>query len=443
MLLQADDLREGMMIDQVFTCSRVRARLRASTFGGVVDEYVRQLQARGYARVTIRTLLGGLEHFGSWLRDQGLTPAAVSRDLAHSFLHRHLPKCRCAPPSPTEIRIVRPALNYLLRLLHNQGSSGARAGGRLRSAAALASHDCTESIAAVLDAYRGHLREAHGLADATARARAYFARKFMERAFGRGPMRWDALTPEDVTAFVTDYAKRWRPNSTGAVVASLRSFLRYLQTRGWCDPVLVAAVPRLPKWRLAQLPRVMSEEQLDSFLAAFDRSTAVGQRDYAMALCQSDLGLRACEVAALRLDDIDWRSAVLRVPAGKVGRERELPLAVRVGRAIADYLRHGRPATRDRHVFVRHRMLCGTPVNTAVIQTAMQRGYLRVPGCEHWAGTHALRHTAATRLHRRGAKLKEVADLLGHRSLDTTAVYTKVDLPRLAAVALPWPEATP
>ena len=98
---------------------------------------------------------------------------------------------------------------------------------------------------------------------------------------------------------------------------------------------------------------------------------------------------------------------------------------------------------RDRHVFVRHRPLCGTPVNTAVIQTAMQRGYLRVPGCEHWAGTHALRHTAATRLHRRGAKLKEVADLLGHRSLDTTAVYTKVDLPRLAAVALPWPEATP
>ena len=82
-------------------------------------------------------------------------------------------------------------------------------------------------------------------------------------------------------------------------------------------------------------------------------------------------------------------------------------------------------------------------MNTAVIQTAMQRGYLRVPGCEHWAGTHALRHTAATRLHRRGARLKEVADLLGHRSLDTTAVYTKVDLPRLAAVALPWPEATP
>src|SRR5262249_22017940 len=139
--------------------------------------------------------------------------------------------------------------------------------------------------------------------------------------------------------------------------------------------------------------------------------------------------------------DLDWRSAVLRVPAGKVSRERELPLTARAGRAMAEYLRHGRPTTQGRHVFVRHRPLCGTPVNTAVIQGAMQRAYARVPGCEHWAGTHALRHRAATRLPRRGARLKEIADLLGHQSLDTTVVSTKVDLPRLAAVALPWPEA--
>ena len=414
--------------------------IRASTFCGILDRYVGQLQARGYVRVTIRTLLSAVEHFGSWLRDQGLTPAAVSRELVHSFLHRHLPKCRCAPPSPTEIRVVRPALNNLWRLMRDREPARVPDGTRLRSASGPVL-DCPEPIAAVLDTYRRHLREVHGLAEGTARSRTYYARKFLERTFGRRPLRWDALAPGDVTAFVTDYAKRWRPSSTGVVVTSLRSFLRYLQTRGWCDPVLVAAVPRLPKWRLSQIPRVMSEQQFTAFLAAFDRSTAIGRRDYAMALCQAELGLRACEVAALRLEDLDWRSAVLRIPAGKVGRERELPLAERAGRAIADYLRHGRPATRGRQVFVRHRPLSGTPVNTAVIQTAVQRAYARVPGCEHWTGTHALRHTAATRLHRRGAKLKEVADLLGHRSLDTTVVYTKVDLPRLSAVALPWPEA--
>jgi len=428
------------MIDEVFTCPRVRVRLRQSTFCGVLDEYVRQLQMRGYARGTIRNCLGAVEHFGWWLRKQGLAPTAVSQDLVHSFLHRHLPRCRCAPPSPTEVRVVRPALNYLLRLMRHGERPEARAGVRLRSASDPAPPDCPEPIAAVLDAYCGHLREVHGLAAATARSHVYFARKFLERTFGRRPLRWDALAPGDVTAFVADYAKRWRPSSVGVVVVALRSFLRYLQTRGQCDPVLVAVLPRLPKWRLAQVPRVMSEEQLDAFLAAFDRSTATGQRDYAMALCQAELGLRACEVAALRLDDLNWRSATLRIPAGKVARERELPLAARTGRAIADYLRQGRPAARCRHVFVRHRSLCGTPVNTSVIQGAMQRAYAQVPGCERWAGTHALRHTAATRLHRRGAKLKEVADLLGHRSLDTTAIYTKVDLPRLAAVALPWPE---
>jgi len=437
---QANDLREGMMIDQVFTCSRVRARLREGAFGGVIDEYARQLQGRGYARSTIRNALGAVEHFGSWLRGQGLAPSAVSRERVHSFLHVHLPRCRCAPPSPTEVRDVRPALNYLLRLLRDREPSAAPPGARLRTTSGPTPPDCAEPIAAVLGAYRGYLREVGGLADATTRARAYFARKFLERKFGRRPLRWSTLTPGDVTAFVTDYTKRWQPTSARAAADSLRSFLRYLQTRGWCDPVLVAAVPRLPRWRLARVPRVMSEDQLDAFLAAFDRPTAVERRDHAMALCQAELGLRAGEVAALRLEDLDWRAAVLRVPACKVRRERELPLAARAGRAVADYLRRGRPATRDRHVFVRHRLLDGTPVNTAVIQTAMRRAYARVPGCEDWAGTHALRHTAATRLHRRGARLKEVADLLGHRSLDTTAIYTKVDLPRLAAVALPWPE---
>lgn len=429
------------MIDHVFKCPRVRARLRGSTFGSVLDEYVRQLQARGYARSTIRNSLGAVEHFGSWLRNQGLATGAVSRERVHSFLHRHLPKCRCARPSSTEIRLVRPALNYLLRMMHAPQQSPARAGVRLRSDDRPAPLDCPEQIAGVLDSFRGHLRETRGLSENTARIRAYYARTFLERKFGHRPLRWNALTPRDVRAFITDYTKRWKPSSAGVVVASLRSFLRFLQTRGWCDPVLVAVLPRLAKWRLSHVPRVMSEEQLSAFLAAFDQSTATGRRDYAMALCQADLGLRACEVAALRLDDLDWRSATLRIPAGKVGRERELPLAVRVGPAIANYLRHGRPTTSGRHVFVRHRPLCGTPVNTAVIQTAMQRAYARVPGCEDWAGTHALRHTAATRLHRRGAKLKEVADLLGHQSLDTTAIYTKVDLPRLAAVALPWPEA--
>ena len=162
-----------------------------------------------------------------------------------------------------------------------------------------------------------------------------------------------------------------------------------------------------------------------------------------MALCQVDLGLRVSEVAGLCLEDLDWRAATLRLPAGKIGRARELPLPQRVGQAIADYLHGGRPAPSCRNVFVRHRVPRGAAVTKTLVAGVMRMAYAKVPGCEHWAGTHVLRHTAATRMHRHGATLKEVADILGHRSLGTTTIYTKVDLPGLTAVALPWPEARP
>jgi integrase/recombinase XerD len=156
-----------------------------------------------------------------------------------------------------------------------------------------------------------------------------------------------------------------------------------------------------------------------------------------------DLGLRVSEVAALRLEDFDWRRATLRIVGGKTARTRELPLPEGVGRAITAYLRGGRPATSYRQVFVRHTVPVGTAVGTELVRGVIRRAFAKVEGCGHWTGTHVLRHTAATRLHRRGATLKEVADLLGHRSIDTTAIYTKVDLPALAAVALPWPEEQP
>ena len=244
-------------------------------------------------------------------------------------------------------------------------------------------------------------------------------------------------------AFTAGYAARCRPSSAQVAASSLRSLLRFLQLHGDCGPALVAAVPHLPSWRLDHLPRTMTDEQLRRFLARFDRSTPTGRRDYAMALCQVDLGLRVSEVSALRLEDLDWRAATLRIAGGKSRRTRELPLTEGVGRAIAEYLRRGRPATTCRHVFVRHTVPVGTAIGTELIRGVIRRAFARVEGCAHWTGTHALRHTAATRLHRRGASLKEVADLLGHRSIDTTAIYTKVDLPTLAAVALPWPEVQP
>jgi integrase len=157
----------------------------------------------------------------------------------------------------------------------------------------------------------------------------------------------------------------------------------------------------------------------------------------------AQLGLRASDVAGLTLDDIDWRAGTLRLLVAKERRASVLPLPRSVGRAIVVYLRRGRPRTQDRHVFVRHALPLGQPIGADVVRTAIRRAFGRAQVSAPSQGTHTLRHTAATRMVRAGASLKQVADVLRHRSLNTVMIYTKVDLPRLAEVALPWPEVKP
>jgi site-specific recombinase XerD len=187
------------------------------------------------------------------------------------------------------------------------------------------------------------------------------------------------------------------------------------------------------------LPLVLDDNQYREFLAAFDRTSSVGRRDYALAVCMGDLGLRAAEVAELTIDDVEETAGTLQVAAGKTRRGRILPMTQRVRQAIIAYLRRGRPASADQHLFLRHRTPIGGGVSRELIRGVVRRAFAKVIGCEEQTGTHILRHTAATRLHRAGADIKRVADILGHRSIDTTAIYVKVDLDRLSGVALAWP----
>lgn len=158
-----------------------------------------------------------------------------------------------------------------------------------------------------------------------------------------------------------------------------------------------------------------------------------------MMRCMSDLGLRVGEVAAMTLDDINWRQGVATVRGGKGGRARELPLPAPLGRAIAAYLRDGRPSSAVRHLFVRHTLPAGAPVTHDMIRGAFRRAYAAATGRTESVGTHVLRHTAAARMRAGGQSLKGIADVLGHRSVDTTTIYVKLDVETLRAVALPWP----
>ncbi len=221
------------------------------------------------------------------------------------------------------------------------------------------------------------------------------------------------------------------------MAGALRCYLRFRELAG--DPIgaLAEGIPVAAHWRLATLPAVLSPAEIAQLLGSFGGPLVSAKRAYAMVRCLVDLGLRASEVALLRLEDIDWGTGTLRLTQGKSRRTDVLPLPAETGRAIADYLRTERPRTTNRAVFVRHVAPYDKPIGKGVVQRAVREAYRRCG----WSRTrvHILRHSVASRLLRQEAPLKEIADVFRHRSLDTSAIYAKVDTGRLAAVALPWP----
>ena len=292
----------------------------------------------------------------------------------------------------------------------------------------------------LLAAFQSHIARTRGTHRIVQRNYARYVGQYLDSIFGRRAVDPRKCNAAGVIDFVAKLASRYRPATVRVAVTGMRAFFRFLRATGLQNDRLEEAVPSVPRPRLAGLPRHLDEDVLRKFLSSLRRSTPCALRDRAMILCIARLGLRAGEVARIGLSDIDWRAGILCVPTRKTGRGARLPLPADVGRAIATYLRRGRPATRTRSLFVLHHIRFGEPATArtvidAVLE-AMKRAGLETPS----PGPYLLRHTLATHLVRRGASLKEIADLLGHRSIATSQIYAKLDVDALRAVALPWPE---
>jgi integrase/recombinase XerD len=419
------------MIQEFFEKPHVQRRLKRGPLATVLGTYVDHLKSRGYGRITIQQYVQAVEHFAGWLARRRHVLADINLDVMDEFLARHLACCRCRRQRSRTVPTVRAALRQLLAILP------------AASAEQPAATPWTISVEGVVAAFDRHLDQTCGLAAATRQGYRREVRALLVARFGIGAVDLAVLGPADVQGFVIDRAEHLRPASANSVSNAVRALVRFLTLQGIPAAGAPSAVPRAAVWRLSHVPRVLSDTDIAAFLAAFDRTTALGRRDYAIAVCLVSLGMRAGEVAAITLDDIDWRSATLAIPAGKSRRGSRMPLPAEVAKALADYLRRGRPATAERAVFVHHRAPRGTRGDASLIRIAVRRAYARAGMDPRLTGTHVLRRTAATRLLRAGASMKEIADVLRHRSLDTSAIYTKVDLPALQGVALPWPEVQP
>lgn len=297
-------------------------------------------------------------------------------------------------------------------------------------------------ISDLIGEYDVHLQKVCGVSSGTRLRYTTNARAFLEWK-SREEIEVAGICPADLIAFVSEYAFKHAPKTSKLVVSSLRSFLCFLQLKGLCDAQLVRAVPTIPAWRLSSLPTCLSESDANVLLCTFDRTTKSGLRGYAIAQCMLVLGLRAGEVARLSLDDIDWDTGIIGIPRTKSRRVDRLPLPTVVGDAIVDYLRDGRPPTPEREVFVRYAHSSGDRLSSSAISQIIRRAFHRTGLNSPSKGSHILRHTAAARMIRTGASLKEVSDVLRHRHIDTTMIYSKVDITSLREVAMPWPEARP
>lgn len=390
------------------------------------DAYVRHLQSRGYAAASIRSYLVSVAHFAHWLATHHYGLCDLNETLIRRFVARHLPACRCAPRLPHQSYCVRPALLHLLAVL--------RAGQRI---APKASMD-PATIVADLHEFELHLSDVRGLAPTTRYSRVARVRAFLLDLFGVRPIRLDTLRRSDIVGFMARYTANWKPVSKQCVASSLRSYFRFKAISGQPTSSLIAALPRIAQWRLATLPKALLPAELSLLLRAFDRTCATGKRDYAITRCFADLGLRTAEIARLQLDDLDWQDGTLRI-RGKGRRVDTLPLLPTTGRAITAYLKAGRPDSDGRALFLRHRPPIGTPATRCIVRNAVRYAAVRCGLQGRLSGPHMLRHTIATRLVQGGATLKEIADVLRHRCLDTTAIYAKVDMAALSQVAMPWP----
>ena len=280
-----------------------------------------------------------------------------------------------------------------------------------------------------LERFKQFLSSVHGLAPSTCKYRLAIVRQFLQRKFKGRKIDMAAVRPGDLDGFLMDFASRWKPASLGVVRASLRSYLRFRAVQGDETASLAASLPVVaPYWNRANIPTFLRDRDVRLFLQAFDRSSPTGLRDYAAARCLLDLGLRGHEVAQLHLESFDWHRGIVTVSRSKSRRCQTLPLPRETGEAIVNYLRNGRPESKNRAVFVRHYAPYDKPLTQKTISTAMTEAFVRCGLGGQFSGTHVLRRTLAVRLQRAGMSLKDIADILRHKNLTTTTVYTTVDL---------------
>jgi integrase/recombinase XerD len=412
------------MLERCFVRQETLDRIRSSWLGLAVERYAAWLYQRGYRVGTLATRVSILRQFGTFARTHGAQRYEELPTHLEPFLQFWIHRPRRASDSPLRVaRHARVAIEQMLRI--------AVPGfvGRPRRQA------IREPFANRAPKFSTYLRHERGLCDTTLELYDEHLRAFAAYLIDLGRESLRELTSAVVSGFLTERSEGLNRSTLRIRCAVLRVFLRYLYRERLITRDLSLIVEAAPCYRLAHLPRSITAEDVQKLLGSIDRQTVLGRRDYAMLLLLVTYGLRAREVAALTLDDIDWRHDRVRIPARKAGHSTAYPLSPRVGAAILEYLKAGRPPTTLRQVFFHVIAPCRPITQGAVSSRAAH--YLHQAGIVGpRLGSHTLRHSCVQRLVEAGWSLKAIGDYVGHASPASTEIYSKVAAETLREVAL-------
>ena len=409
-----------MTTSAIFKFPSVVRRHHEGPLGIHVDAYEALLREQGYSRGSTYVHLHIVADLSRWLRRRRLDAGDVDECTVERYLQsrqRFVDTYRGASFVPYKF----------LGMLRDRG---------------IVTHKTVPIVVdpreIVVDAFRQYLSQERGLSVSIQCSDTRFAHQFLRERFGRGSLELSALSATDVTGFIRRHAHERSARSAQHIVGSLRAFLRYLRYRGEITTDLAACVPTVANWSLSTLPKFLQPGQVQQVLDHCDRHSAVGLRNYAILVLLARLGLRACEVVAMTLDDIDWEGAHLMV-GGKGGQRVQMPLSAEVGHAIAAYLRKGRPRCTSRRLFIREHAPRVGFANSCAVSTLVQRALADAGVDSPHTGAYVFRHSLATEMLRQGASLGEIGQLLRHAHPDTTQIYAKVDVCALRPLALRWP----
>ncbi len=393
-----------------------------------LDAFAAHLANGGYSAQTTRNHFLGVAHFARWMTQCALPVSLLDERSVQQFLGIHLSHCSCPPPALSDPSKHRSSLGHLMVVLRRQGVVA----------------EVPPAIGPIPDELRRfdeHMRSARGLSEGTRRGCLRWIERLLQHKFAGEELVFAKLQPEDLRKFIAIQLGLLGSVSNAMSLASaLRTYFGYRTICGDQVHGLLGVISAPARWRLASLPRGLKPDEVDRLLASFNSSIPSPLRGYAIVRCALDLGLRSGEVTNLQLTDIDWKAGTITLKHTKSLRVDVLPLPAPTGQALAAYVQHERPKTSNPFIFVRLLPPRDAPLGASGIRAVISNAFRRI-GLSH-GRTHALRHTMACRLLDRGSSLKEVADVLRHRSLNTSLIYAKLDTPRLAAVALAWPGST-